>query len=114
MYTLDDLKKAKEKLDFWNKKWDNYSGNNPNKYQSDIKSARREIDTITNNLKTTGIIELTEQEKLEKKLDVEFPNAKSKEIIEFNGQKYQRRFFPLEMSRSRKTVNSLGKSWEKL
>lgn len=32
MYTAEDLNKAQEELELWEKRWDNYSGNNPNKY----------------------------------------------------------------------------------
>jgi hypothetical protein len=69
----------------------------------------REIEQY---LKDGGIFELTEMERLEKELDRAFPNAQSKEVIEYNGKKYRRRFWPLEKSRSRKTVTEWGKSWE--
>lgn len=112
MYTLEDYKKAKAKLARWNDAWDNYTGNNPDKYQADIKAAAQKAREIEQYLKDVGVLELTEKEKLEKELDQIFPNAKSKEIVEYNGKKYRRRFFPLEKSRSRKTVTEWGKSWE--
>ena len=112
MYTLEDYKKAKTELDRWNDAFDNYSGNNPDKYQADIKAAARKVREIEQYLKDVGILELTEKEKLERELDRAFPNAKSKEIVQYKGKKYIRRFFPIERSRSRKTVMEWGKSWE--
>lgn len=38
------LEKAKGDLARLNEAWDNYSGNNPNKYRSDIKTARLMVD----------------------------------------------------------------------
>ena len=112
MYTLEDYKKAKAELTRWNEAWDNYTGNNPDKYQANIKAAARKVREIEQYLKDIGVLELTEKEKLEKELDWAFPNAKSKEIVEYKGKKYIRRFFSLEKSRSKKTVKEWGKSWE--
>lgn len=114
MYTLEDLEKAQAELDRWEKAWSDYSGNNPEKYSTDIKLARSKVKRIREELKRTGVIPLTEQEQLEAELDKTFPNAQSKEIVEFNGTRYMRRFFPLEMSRSRKTVMEWGRTWVKV
>lgn len=114
MYTLDDYEKAKSELRRWSDAWDNYSGNNPDKYQADIKAARRRVRELEEYLKAHGLIERTEREILEKEIDAAFPNAKSKEIVSFRGKRYMRRFFPLEKSRSRKTVNEWGRSWEEI
>jgi len=114
MYSIEDLSKAQEELDYWNNRFANDSSNNPNKHRSQIKSARAEVRLITDYLKSNGTIALTEKEVLEKTLDNEFPNAKSNEIVEFNGVKYKRKFFPLEKSNSRKTVTEWGKKWEQL
>jgi len=40
-----------------------------------------------------------------------FPEARSKEIVEYQGKYYQRRYVPLEKSRSRQTVTDWGKDW---
>ena len=90
-YTLKDLKNAQEVLRKVNKHWESYSGNNPNKYQSEIKRARREFRRIEECLKDKGILERTEKEQLEIELDKLFPNVQSKEIVEYKGRKYQRR-----------------------
>lgn len=51
MYTLEDLENARKKLESLQERWANYTGNNPNKYESDLKSARREIRIIEDYLK---------------------------------------------------------------
>lgn len=112
LYTLEDYKDAKAELARWNEQWDNYMGNNPDKYQADIKTSARKVREIGQYLKGAGVLELTEIEKLETELDGAFPNAQSKEVVEYNGKKYRRRFCPLEKSRSQKTVTEWGKSWE--
>jgi len=66
---------------------------------------------IERELKNAGIIEMTDQEKLNIELDKLYPNARSTTIVEHNGQKYQIRYFPLEKSRSRKTVKEWGHEW---
>jgi hypothetical protein len=58
-----------------------------------------------------GLLERSYKEKLERELNRIFPNAQSKEIVEHNGKKYRRRYWPLEKSRSGKTVKEWDKSW---
>jgi len=41
MYTLEAYEKARAELPLWNERWDNYTGNNPDKYQTDIRDAAR-------------------------------------------------------------------------
>lgn len=112
MYTLEDHKAAKAELEALNKTWENYSGNNPNKFQTSIREARAKVRTIEEALKSIGTIPRTEQEELKRQIDIAFPNAKSKQIVEFNGKRYIRRFTPLGKSLSGKTVTEWGKSWE--
>lgn len=112
MYSLEDLEKAKASLRGWEDRFDRYSGNNPNKYQSDIRAIRRQVRMITDALKFAGVLPLTEKEQLEKELDSEFPSAKSKQIVEHRGRKYQRCFWPTETSRSGKNVTAWGCGWD--
>jgi len=72
------------------------------------------VREIESPLKESGALPKTEHEKLESELDRLFPNARSKEIVEHEGRRYQRRFTPLERSRSRKSVTAWGKSWDKV
>jgi hypothetical protein len=64
-YTLEGLEKARAELKRLEAAWENYSGNNPNKYQSQIKSARRLVRIIESTLKANGTLPLTEHEQLE-------------------------------------------------
>lgn len=72
------------------------------------------MHTIQESLKGQGIIELSEKEKLEKGLDLKFPNAQSKEIVTYNNQKFQKRFYLIAKSRSGKTVQAWGEEWVKI
>jgi exonuclease VII small subunit len=111
MYTLEDLEKAQAELDAHLKRWENYGGNNPNKYQANIRNAQSRVRSITESLKAQELIPRTEQELLEARLDNACPKAGSKQIVEFEGKKYQKQFFPLSRSRSGKSVSEWGAHW---
>lgn len=111
MYTLDDLANARATLQRLSDAFDRYTGNNPNKGQADIKAACRQVRAIEQHLKRSGVIPLTEREKVEAELDRAFPNARSKQVVEHNGRRYQRWFNPLEWSRSRKSVPQWERGW---
>ena len=66
---------------------------------------------IEDALKADGAISLTEKEQLEKELDAACPNAKSKQVVEHGGRRFQRRFWPVEKSRSGKSVTEWGRGW---
>lgn len=104
MYTLEGFEKAKAGLRRWVGRFDRYSGNNPNKYQSDIKAARRHVRTIEETLKAAGLVQVSDTDFIEKELDVAFPNAASKQVVEFKGRRFQRWFWPIEKSRSGTSV----------
>jgi len=110
-YTLEDLQKAKAEQAAWQKKWEDYSGNNPDKFRAERIEADRKVRQIEDELKAAGIIPLSEKELLERELDKEFPDAQSRQIVTHNGQRYQRRFQPASKSRSGKTVNGWIASW---
>jgi len=113
-YTLEGLENARAELKRLEDAWDNYSGNNPDKYQSQIKSARTMVRVIESTLKANGTLPLTEQEQFEGELDAAFPNAQSKEIVEHNGKRYQRWFLPAEKSNSGKTVKAWDRGWREV
>ena len=112
MDLLRQLAEAKANLDSELDRFDRYGGNNPNKYQSDIRSARSAYDSLERQCKIEKLMPYTEQELLELRLDAVFPNAKSKQIVEFDGAKYKRTFSP-NFSNSGKTVTSWNKDWVK-
>jgi hypothetical protein len=114
MYTFDDFNAAKAELEALNQQWENYSGNNTNKYRASINAARAKVRAIGAELKAAGLLQRTPQEELEQQLDLAFPNARSKQVVEFKGKRYVRRFTPLGKSLSGKTVTEWGKSWEEV
>jgi hypothetical protein len=109
MYTLEGLKEAREDLKRWEERC-----NNPNQYQGHINAARSLIRRITRVLKQNGTLPRTPQEQLDSELDAKFPKARSKDIVEYNGQRYQLRFTPFIRSRSRKTVKEWDHTWKLL
>jgi len=110
MYSLADLEAAKAEWKSWEDRWDSYSGNNPDKYHSQREMAQAKVRAIEQYLKSAGALPLSEQEVLERDLERLFPNAKSKDVIEHRGIRYQRRFSPA--ARSRKgSVTRWDKSW---
>lgn len=111
-FTLEDYEKAKQELERVQEF--GFRSNNPNAGRTRIEEAARNLREIETVLKHSGILEKTEGEKLTEKLDQLFPNAKSRTIIEHEGQKYQIRYFPRESSRSGKTVYDWTHLWYKL
>lgn len=41
-----ELEEAIKELDYWDQKWVNYTGNNPNKFQSSLKNARKKVEYL--------------------------------------------------------------------
>ena len=113
-YTIEDLENARAELRRWDDAFADTSSNNPNKYRSQIRAAASEVRRIEAALKDAGVIPLTEHEKLERELDVAFPQAQSKEVVEYRGKKYQRWFSPAEKSNSGKTVHEWKKGWSEV
>lgn len=108
---LEDLEAARVELANVQRRWDNYSGNNPDKYKTDIRQATEKVQSISDILKLAKIIALTPEEELFKVLDAAFPKAQSKEVVSYNGLLYERKFTPGGKSRSGKTVTSWLRSW---
>ncbi len=112
-YTLEDLEQARAELRVHSDRFANYSGNNPNKYRSDTDMAGMKVEMIEASLKASGVLPKSEQELLEERIDAAFPKARSKDIVEFEGQKYQLRYWPKHKSRSGK-VKEWAHGWELL
>lgn len=111
--TLEDLERARADLSRWDDRWANDSSNNPNKYWSERQAARRRVRELTAKLKSQGDLEMTDHERLCAVLDSIVPNASNGQVIDHEGVRYRRRFFPEEKSRSGKTVTVWGRTWEK-
>ena len=111
LYTLEDLAAAEVKLKYWDDAFANDKSNNPNKYEAQRRDARREVRQISRELKRIGLLEKTEEEKLHEELDRAYPNARANSVVQYNGKMYRIRYFPVEQSRSRKTVKEWGHQW---
>lgn len=108
-YTEEDLEEAERDLERANEI--GMSGNNPNAGRARQQVARARVRTVEQALKQSGKIEKTLEERLTEELDKLYPNAKSKTVVEYQGKKYQVRYFPLESSRTGKTVFEWGHQW---
>jgi hypothetical protein len=91
-YAIKDLQAAQQRLQAITSRWENYSGNNPNKYQAEMRMAQTAVRIIERELKRSGAIDYTPQEQLTMALDRRFPNADSNTIVEHEGVSYQRKY----------------------
>jgi hypothetical protein len=114
MHTLDDYATAKAELESAQRRWENYDGNNPDKHSTSVTYARVKLGEIEDDLKNRGLLPRSEKEQLESRLDSAFPGAQSREIVDFENKRYQRRFTPRGKSLSGKTVYGYARSWEEL
>lgn len=111
---LQQLEVAKRELADWVDRFDNYSGNNPDKYQSNLKHARRAVHELTEECKRAGLLPASEPERIGFELDNLYPDAGSRQVVAFEGRYFQKRFKPGQMSNSRKTVTAWDHHWEEL
>lgn len=112
--TLEGLEEAKQHLDRLEERDSMDTSGNPDKYTTRICQARDEVHRITESLKRQGVISYSEKELQNRKLDAAFPNARSKDIVEFEGKRFQKRFSPATKSRSGKTVYRWNTWWQEL
>lgn len=89
-YSLADLDAAGAKLEAEEQRWANYTGNNPDKWATDRCQARDKVTAIEASLKASGPLARSEHELLEQTLDAAFPGARSRQIVEHEGKRYQR------------------------
>ncbi|WP_319825846.1 hypothetical protein [Thalassovita sp.] len=111
--TLEGLERAKEHLERLEERDGLDTSGNPEKYHTRINAARMEVRRLTESLKAQGLIPYSDQELLNRKLDKAFPKARSKDIVDFDGAQYQKRFSPATKSRSGKTVTSWNQWWQR-
>ena len=62
-------------------------------------------------LKRQGILPLSKVEIISATLDCLHKRARSRAIVEYEGNHYQRKFLPLKLSKSGKTVQKWAKIW---
>lgn len=111
--TLEDLEDAKTELARWEEHWANYSGNNPDKFQTDIRNARERVEQLTAALKAGGVLAYSDQELRDQALDRLAPDARKDDVVTFQGERYRRRFTPASKSRSGKVLKWRG-YWERI
>lgn len=110
-YTVGDLEKANAELKYWDDAFANDRSNNPNKYEAQRRDARRAVRRIEEDLKRRGLIAKTDAELLAEELDRLYPRAPSGKTVLHKGKMYRIKYFPVEQSRSRKTVKEWGHRW---
>lgn len=110
--TTADLEAARVEHEALEESWANYTGNNPNKFSSRRESARLRVEDLTAALKAQGDLPMTDHEALCAKLESIAPNAHHGDVIEHDGKRYRRRFYPRRMSRSGESVMLWGNTWD--
>jgi hypothetical protein len=114
-YTLADLAEAEAGYASAQARVDIFDSNNPNRGQSDLRRAGDHLTRVTLYLQAQGDLpkpEPTRQDNLEQALDAAFPQARSKDMVEYEGKRYQLRFAPARMTRLRKRVAKWERWWQ--
>ena len=112
--TIEDLETARANLKKALDRWEAYDGYNPNKHRAAVADARVVVHELEAQLKAAGVLELSDHEKLCKALDERFPDAQSRQVVEHEGRKYQRKFTPVATSLSGKSVKAWNGTWVEL
>ena len=98
-YTRDDMAAAQLAVEAAERRTENTRHNNPNRGRADLQRARSTLDMIVSDLRQRGIIptpEPTAKQRLDQALNKAFPNAQSREEVEYEGKRYRRRFVKAE------------------
>lgn len=112
MYSLKDLKKAEDEHERIAKLWsDAYSKDKPNEYDFEAREATKRLQTIEQYLKASGVLAFSEHELIEETLNHKYPHAQSRDVVRYQGKRYQKQFIPLELSKTGKTVKKWGSKW---
>ena len=114
MHTLAEYEAAKAELEALHRQWESYSGNSPDKYRASTNTARANVHLIESSLKATGQLQRSPKEELNQLLDLAFPNAASRQIVEYQGKRYVKRFTPIGKSLSGKTVKAWNAFWDEV
>jgi len=105
-FTLEDL----EKLEQEHNGIKDEDSKNPWKGSGTLRYLNDQIKTVREHLERSGELPMEDWRSVQYKIDKEYPNAKSNDIVQFDGKNYQLKFFP-NMSRSWKTILSWDKEW---
>jgi hypothetical protein len=112
MHTLEDLAAARADVKHWNDAYANDRSNNPDKFAAQRRNAAARLRQVERSLKEQGLLQKSAQELLDEQLDRLYPNARPRTVVTHEWTKYRVRYFPLETSRSRKTVKEWEHTWE--
>lgn len=110
---LDELDAAKANLKAVVDRQDNYSGNNPNKYQSAVRIAQENVARLTAAAKRSGLIASTDEERMATVLDGLHPSTRHGDKVEHDGRFYRRSILPHTKTRSGR-VATWTKTWHEI
>lgn len=113
-YTLDDLEAALAERSEVERRWSEYSGNNPNKFHSERHDAHMRVLRIEGELKRAGVIPYSGEELLAHELDRLYPDAPSRSIVEHGARRYQIRYLPNGLSRAGNVKGGYSHVWREL
>lgn len=106
-----DLDLAREEL---RRKTEQFHNDDGTTSGLDIRLASKKVKMLEDDLKKRVIVLGVDKETLHAELDRLFPEAKSKEIVEHEGRRYQRRFYPLTRSIPAVRYSKWVGTWEDL
>ena len=106
--TLQNLAEAQAELARQVARQDDYDGNNPNKFSTDVRLAREKVADLTRALKACGLLPRTDHEILEARLDAAHPKARPKDIVTFENDRFLRWMQP-----ATRTLSGGVASWDK-
>ncbi|AZC22489.1 MULTISPECIES: hypothetical protein [Pseudomonas] len=81
--------------------------------QHELQRRQAQVLLIEGRLKALGVLPLSEEEHAWQALDAQFPNARSRDVVELEGVRYQRVFRPAQKDAEDK-VTKWDKSWRRL
>lgn len=114
MYTIQDLENARANLQRCVAAFDTPLETCREQASAAVRAASAKVQEIETYLKMHGIIELTDRQRLEAALETQFPNAEHLQIVEYQGGRYQMRYYPEQKYQSGWGVKKWGKRWEQL
>ena len=101
---MQDLDEARAALETLLAQQAAYSGNNLNKFAQPLARAREQVTLVEQALKAAGLLPLSPEEALAARLDAAFPKARPKDIVTFEGARYQRFVTALERAPSGQVI----------
>lgn len=101
---MQDLDEARAALETLLAEQAAYVGNNLNRFAEPLAKAREQVSSVERALKAAGLLEMSPQEALAARLDAAFPKARPKDVVTFEGARYQRLVTALERAPSGQVI----------